>query len=243
MIRDDVERLGEQVAGRRTRECGDDGSRGQPAGSADGDGRHDRGRGRQQGVRLGPGARRREPARPGRAGTGLARPERRGQDDAGADPHHVAAAGLRARAGRRAGHRAGRRCAAVGDRAGRPVRRCRRDADRAGEPPAGRAAVPSGPGRAAAAGRAGARAVPAGRRRRPAGANLFRRHAAAAGPGRQPGGPAAGAHLGRADHRPGRGRHHGRVPVPRRPRRRRPRLRGCSPSGTRSPGCSPPSAW
>ena len=43
----------------------------------------------------------------------------------------------------------------------------------------------SGPGRAAAAGRAGARAVPAGRRRRPAGADLLRRHAAEAGPGRR----------------------------------------------------------
>ena len=71
-----------------------------------------------------------------------ARPERRREDDRGADPDHAAAARRRQRPGRRPrrGRRRGR--AARPDRPRRPVRRRRREPDRLREPRDGRPPLP-----------------------------------------------------------------------------------------------------
>ena len=122
---------------------------------------------------------------------GLLGPERRRQDD----PH--SGAGHAARSGRRSGRgvwprrRPRRRGGAGAVGADRPVRRGRRDAHRAGEPPDVRAAVrPLGRG-CSPAGERAARALRAGRCRRPPSAHVLRWDAATARPRIEPAHPPA----------------------------------------------------
>ena len=131
-----------------------------------------------------------------------ARPERRGQDHCGADPHHDPAArcgpGRGARP-RRHPRRAGR---ARAHRPRRAVRRGRREPHRPREPAHGRPAVaPVEVGRAPA-GRRAARALRSRRRGRSSRAHLLGRHAPPARPRGRARAPSAGAVPRRADHRP-----------------------------------------
>ncbi|CAA9387544.1 MAG: Efflux ABC transporter, ATP-binding protein, partial [uncultured Nocardioides sp.] len=142
---------------------------------------------------------RRHVRRATRIGAGPAGPQRRGQDDDGADDDHAheADAGDRARRGVRRRRRPGRR--AEVDGAHGSVGDGGRAADRQGEPLADRQPLRPGPLHDQADRRRAAGAVLPHRRRWARGEDLLRRDAATAGPRGQPRRHAAGAVPRRAD--------------------------------------------
>src|SRR5271166_890318 len=159
--------------------------------------------GLDQVVRRGASAARHRLVGAARDGARGARAERSGKDHGGPDPDHPATPRRGAGAGRglRRGACGGR--GAPVDRAGRSVGRHPGGAHRPGEPGDHRAAVPPELAAGPQSRHRAARAVRPERCRRPYGQDLLRRHAAAPGPGRQPGRPAEGAVPRRAHYRPG----------------------------------------
>ena len=166
------------------------------------DSRHPGGR-TGQGLRDDEGAGRVRPDRAGRHRLRAARAQRRGQDHRGPRVRHAAAPepGPGAGAGARRGDRGGP--GAAQDRPHRAVRGAGRVPDRPGQPDHDRPAEPAHRERGPAPRRRDARAVQPDRGGRARGQDLLGRHAAAAGPGRQPDRLPVGAVPGRADHRPG----------------------------------------
>ena len=172
-------------------------------GSNNGRGSRHRGGRTGQALREDEGAVRVRPGGAGRHGLRAARAERRGQDHRRPRLRHAPAPGRGpgAGAGPRRGDGGGRGAAA--DRPDRAVRGAGRVPHRPRQPDHDRPAQPAHRERGPASRRRDARAVQPDRGRQPRGQDLLGRHAAAAGPGRQPDRLPVGAVPGRADHRPG----------------------------------------